>query len=79
MNQTTHGYLFSGRQSKSDSESVAERSSARLQADRTTLSQKEIEMLRLAKRAGTPLEATAKLILLLRARKKAVDSKAANG
>jgi hypothetical protein len=63
MNQTKNGYLFSGRQSKSD---------------RPTLTQKEIEMLRLAKRAGTPLEAMAKLILLLRARQKAVESQATN-
>lgn len=64
MNKSTKGSLFSGRQSKSNS---------------PTLSQKEIEMLRLAKRTGTSLEATAKLILLLRARQKAVDWQAANG
>lgn len=64
MYKATKGYLFSGHKSKSE---------------RPTLSQKEIEMLRLAKRAGTSLEATAKLILLLRSRQKAVDSQAANG
>ncbi|MGB5963646.1 MAG: hypothetical protein WBG73_23620 [Coleofasciculaceae cyanobacterium] len=64
MNKSTKGSLFSGRQSQSDN---------------PTLSQKEIEMLRLAKRTGTSLEATAKVILLLRSRQKAVDSQAANG
>jgi hypothetical protein len=48
-----------------------------LKGDRSSLTQKEIAMLRLAKRSGTSLEATAKLILLLRAKKKAVDQKAA--
>lgn len=75
MNQATHGYLFSGHQSKSDRQSIAELGSAMLQAARPTLTQKEIEMLRLAKRAGTPLEAMAKLILLLRSRKKAAETK----
>ncbi len=64
MNKATVGYLFSGRQSKSN---------------RPNLTQKEIEMLRLAKRVGTSLEATAKVILLLRNRRKAADTKAAKG
>jgi hypothetical protein len=64
MNQDTVSYLLFGRQSKSD---------------HPNLTQKEVEMLRLAKRVGTSLEATAKLILLLRSRKKAADSKAAKG
>jgi hypothetical protein len=64
MNKATKGSLFSGHQSKRNS---------------PTLSQKEIEMLRLAKRTGTSLEATAKLILLLRSHKKVVNSQAAKG
>lgn len=71
MNQAKNSSLFSGRQSTS--ESVVLQAAARL-----NLTQKEIEMLRLAKRAGTSLEAMAKLILLLRSRKKAADSQAAN-
>jgi hypothetical protein len=39
------------------------------------LTQKEIAMLRLAKQSGFSLEATAKVILLLRARKTAVNQK----
>jgi hypothetical protein len=64
MNAAKAGYLFSKGYSKSD---------------RPLLTQKEIAMLRLAKRSGTSLEAMAKLILLLRAKKKAVDQKTARG
>lgn len=56
MNVGKAGYLFSTGYSKGSGSS---------------LSAKEIAMLRLAKRVGTPLEATAKLILLLRAKNKA--------
>lgn len=41
------------------------------------LTPKEISMLHLAKQSGLSLEATAKLILLLRARKTSVDKKEA--
>lgn len=50
-----------------------------LKGDRSSLTQKEIAMLLLAKRSGTSLEAVAKLILLLRANKNTVDQKAAKG
>lgn len=39
------------------------------------LTQKEVRLLHMAKRSGVSLEATAKLILLLRARKKAANAK----
>lgn len=64
MRQSTDGYSLLRRQSR---------------GDHSSLSPKELAMLRLAKRVGTPLETTAKLILLLRAQKKAVDQKAAMG
>lgn len=41
------------------------------------LTPKEIAMLRLAKQSGLSLEATSKLILLLRAKKTSVDKKEA--
>jgi hypothetical protein len=64
MKKSTDGYSLLKRQ---------------LKRDLSSLTQKELAMLRLAKRAGTSLEATAKLILLLRAQKKAVAPKAAMG
>ena len=64
MNKVRNGYLFSGRQSKTV---------------RPSLTKKELELLRLAKRVGTSLEATAKVILLLRARRNAADLQADHG
>ncbi|MBD0304033.1 MAG: hypothetical protein ICV85_18250 [Tolypothrix sp. T3-bin4] len=60
MNNDENGDLFPVRQSK---------------PKRVSLTQKEADILRFADRAGMSLEATAKLILLLRARKKAAKVK----
>lgn len=60
MNGGENGDLFPVRQSKGKP---------------LPLTQKEITLLHIAKRSGVSLEATAKLILLLRARKKAANSK----
>jgi predicted DNA-binding protein (UPF0251 family) len=60
MNNDENGDLFPVRQSK---------------PNRVSLTQKEADILRLANQYGMSLEATAKLILLLRARKKATDAK----
>jgi hypothetical protein len=60
MNNDENGDLFPVRQSK---------------PNRASLTQKEANILRLANQYGVSLEATAKLILLLRARKKAADAK----
>jgi xanthosine utilization system XapX-like protein len=60
MNNDENGNLFPVRQTK---------------PKRVSLTQKEADILRLADRSGMSLEATAKLILLLRARKKAANAK----
>lgn len=60
MNNDENGNLFPVRQTK---------------PKRVSVTQKEADILRLADRSGMSLEATAKLILLLRARKKAANAK----
>ncbi|MDP8962841.1 MAG: hypothetical protein M3O33_02410 [Cyanobacteriota bacterium] len=60
MNDDKNGDLFPVRQLKGKS---------------LPLTQKEITLLQVAQRSGVSLEATAKLILVLRARKKAANVK----